>query len=250
MVEPLKYLLDTYGYDYKSISEIIFGAKNCAVKLKNGNIGVCATLRIVLKLSQSEIEKPDFNNIKHRIFLTAYFNAMLNYKLKDTEDRSQQIEAKSQKLDFIKDIDILDFINISSYKKMVMIGNFRPIVKKLGSKASKIAIFDYLSDFPNIIPQEQQKEYLQKSDAVILTATSIFNNTFLSITESSPKNCDIFVLGPSALVNNELFRYKNIKAIFGTLFPNKQSEVLEVIKNGGGTRDYNTLSVKVALIKN
>ena len=230
--EPIEYFLGKYGFDYKSISEVVVGARNCAVMLKNGNIGVCATLNINIKLSPKEIEEPDLKNIEHRIFLTAYFNALLNY------NNFPKIRT-----------DILDFIDISSYKNPVMIGNFKPIVKKLQERAIKVDIFDYLSNSENIIPQERQKDFLQKTDAVILTATSIFNNTFLPITEATSAGCEIFVLGPSSLVHSDIFRYKNIKAVFGTLFLNNDKKVLEVIRNGGGTRAYKVFSEKVVIKK-
>ena len=230
MLEPLQYLYKTYGFDKKNISNIIVGQKNCAVKLHNGNIGVCATLKMNIKIDFSEIKEPNFQDNNERIFLAAYYNALLNYN-------------KFPKSNF----DIVDFIDFKRYKNLVMIGNFRPIAEKFQKKAIKVDIFDYLSCSENIIEQKEQKKYLQKSDAVILTATSIFNNTFLYITESSSNNCDIFILGPSSLVHTEMFKYKNIKAVFGTIFKNNDNQILEIVRNGGGTREYMKFAKKVVL---
>jgi len=220
-IEPIEKLFNKYKYNYSEINKIIIGKRYCAIKLKNGNIGVCATLKKVYDFDLEQLKNPDTNNYNHRIFIAAYYNAKLNYD--NYSDKNTNI---------IK--NILD----AKYKNIVMIGHFKPILQTLEDNNVKVALFDYLNNDPRVLPQNQQKEYLKKSDAVILSATSIYNNTFLDITENTSDKCDIFVLGPSSLMHPEIFDYKNIKASYGTIFKNNDNEILEMIHQGDGTRTF------------
>lgn len=226
-IEPLKKIFNKYKYNYSEIDQIIVGKRYCAIKLLNGNIGVCATLKKVYDFDLKELENPDVNNYNHRLFIAAYYNAKLNYE-----------KYSEKSTDIIKNI-----LNVK-YKNIVMIGHFKPILQILEDNNVKVALFDYLNKDARVLPQDQQKSYLKNAQAVILSATSIYNNTFLEITENTSDNCDIFVLGPSSLMHSEIFDYKNIKASFGTIFKNNDQEILEMIRQGDGTRTFMKYATK------
>lgn len=230
-VEPLEFLLKKYSFNKDKIKRLVIGERYTAVQLNNGNIGVCANLGATIDINSFN-KQLDVKQYSHRIILSAYFNALLNYSN-----------------NFSHAGDIFDIINFSSYRHAVMIGYFRPIVKKFNKEAINLAIFDFRENEKNIIPETQKKKYLQKADTVILTATSLSNNTFFQIIKSTNNNSDIYLLGPSSLLNNELFNY-NLKAIFGTVFPENHDRILEIIKAGKGTREFIKYGNKVCLTNN
>jgi uncharacterized protein (DUF4213/DUF364 family) len=229
MEEPLKYLFKQHGFDMNGIKEVIIGEKYLAVLLKNGNMGVCAILKNQVEDDFVKIEKPNLELISHRIFYTAWLNAVVNYKN-----------------DFSDQKDIFDLIHFSNYQKIVMIGYFKPVAEKLRNAEIEFSIFDLYKQDKEIVPLEMQREYVRGADAVILTATSIFNNTFRNIVcNTSPDACDIFVLGPSAVLSKDLMKYRNVKNVFGFIFPKDAENALNVIREGGGTRSFNKFGSKV-----
>ena len=120
MKDPLSHLYEKYGFDNKNIKEIIAGDIYFAVVLSNGQIGLAAALGRKLNKEKTNISTPDFSKIEHRIILTAYYNALLNYQNQ-----------------YNKEIDIFDELTFDHYKKIVMIGLCRPLHKKMFSTTGK-----------------------------------------------------------------------------------------------------------------
>jgi len=229
MIEPISYFYNKIGFDYSEIKRIVCGERYLALMLKNGQIGVCATFGEAFNVDENEFLSINLSNEKHRIVLNAYFNAKLNY----------------ENPDFII-ADMMDIIDFKKYKNIVMIGYFRPIVEKLSKYSIKPHIFD-LRDEKISISISKQKEYLIKSDATILTATSLFNNTFSEICEHS--SGDVFILGPSSLLSRYLFDFNKVKYIFGSVFNKYDDTVLDIIQNNLGTRYFLKIGEKVVLVK-
>jgi len=229
MEEPLKHLYQQYGFRRTDILKIVTGEKYLAVLLKNGRIGVCATLFNEIPENPAMISEPDLNDIGHRVFYTAYLNAKVNYQNSYTDQK-----------------DIFNVIDFQKYAKLVMIGYFKPLAEKLRNDNIPFTIFDLTKDEEEVLPIDKQRDFIRNADGIILTATSIFNNTFLEIIKTSVKEkCDIFVLGPSAILSEEMLKYQNVKHIFGFIFDEHDDKVLKIIESGDGTRKFNRFGAKV-----
>lgn len=228
--KPLKHFVEKYGVDVSNIKKIVCGRKYSALLLKNGNIGVCANLSTNVEVNIEDLRKIDLNKIEHRIILNAYFNANLNYLN-----------------NYKKESDIFEAIDFKHYKSIIMVGLFKPILKKFDDNNIKIQVFDLTKKSHKLIPIEKEMETIKKGDAIILSATTIFNNTFMDIVNNSGVNCDIFLLGPSSIMNKDLFEYRNIKKIFGSIFESYDERVLDIIKEGYGTKKFLPFGKKVSL---
>jgi len=233
MQEPIKHYYNKLGIKTSQIKEIICGKKYVAVQLNNGNIGVCSTLKGNVNTTIDELSNFNSTSISHRIVATAYYNALLNY------DR-----------EYKKQIDIFNEIDFNKFKNIVMIGFFGSLTDKFKKAAINLSIFDLKSDNDAIIDIKNQREYLASADVVILTSTSVFNNTFLDIVNSTINNCKIYTLGPSTILDADMFKYNNIHTIFGSIFTKNDMKLLEVIRNGGGTKDFMHLMKKVCFENN
>ena len=225
--EPLEFLLAKHNFEINAIGKIVTGEKYTAILLKNGNIGVSANLGTKVNTIIEKYKSLSIDNHAHRIVLNAYFNALLN---------------NSHEL--LNEGDIFDVIDFEAYKNIIMIGLFKPIVQKFEKTGIPIHIFDYRKENEALISMKNQQKFLKEADSVILTSTSIANNTFLEIVNSTKQNCDIFLLGPSSIITNEMFNYNNIKMIFGTCFSKYDERVLKIIDEDGGTRDFSKFASK------
>ncbi|MCK4357135.1 MAG: hypothetical protein KAW92_00045 [Candidatus Cloacimonetes bacterium] len=219
--DPLELLFKKYHFNLEKIEKLVTGVKYTAILFKNGNIGVCANLGYKINTEINNYSNLNLQDFSHRIVLNAYFNALLNYSNK-----------------FDKNGDIFEMINFRKYKNIVMIGLFKPIVKKFQENNIPISVFDYRKSDPLLASNSKQKKLLRKADSVILTSTSIFNMTFINIINKTNNDCDIFMLGPSSIMAQDLLQSKNIKMIFGATFKKFDNQVLEVIQNDGGTRKF------------
>lgn len=230
MQEPLEYFFEKYGIDIKNIKQIVCGEKYVAVVLKNGKLGVCATLDNYVHINIQDLRFPNLTNLQHRIVLNAYFNATFNYKNQ-----------------YNKTIDIFDKIEFKKYKKIVMIGFFQSLVKKFEAEEISLKIFDKAVQNDKLAHMSSQLDEIAKADALILSSTSVFNNTFMDLINTTNDNCNVYTLGPSTILNKDMFQYRNIKFLFGSIFEPDDVNTLKIIQQGGGTKQFLPFMNKVYL---
>lgn len=227
MKEPLSHFSAIYPFNFANIEKIVIGKIYCAVQLKNGRIGVCATL-----LDPPSYPLPDFcpdlTSTHHRIIYNAYLNAMVN------ADSVVDGEA-----------DIFDAVPFEKGKQNVMIGFFKPVVAHFDQAGIDVTVFDLAEEHKRVTNITAMPEYLAKAHCVILTATTIFNGTFLDILKHNVNHAPIYILGPSAILHDDMFLYPDIKGVFGMAIGDRDDNVLKVIENNGGTRDFNIFATKV-----
>jgi len=220
-VEPLEFLLSKYKFETDKIKNISTGLRYTSVLLKNGNIGVCANLGYKIDTDINNYLAIDLENFSHRIVLNSYFNALLNYSHSSNND-----------------VDIFQAIDFKKYKKIVMLGFIKPVVKQFHLFNIPISIFDFQKEDPELTSISEEIKLLNYADAVILTSTSIFNKSFLDSINATDNNCDIFMIGPSSIMALEILEYKNINMIFGSTFAKADDRVLKIISEGGGTKEF------------
>lgn len=228
MTEPLSHFSKIYPFDNHRINRLVIGEKYAGILLKNGQIGVCSTLRNDVDFDIISTPKIDLENINHRIIYNTYLNALLNYHN-----------------NYKADIDIFEALDFSQNDNIVMVGYFRPLVKKFNTANIPLKIFDLYEKDDIVQPASQQITALKDANTVILTSTSIFNNTFSDIIQYTHQNCHIYLLGPSSILHQHMLKYRNITNIFGAVFEKNDQRILETIKKGNGTRTFLPLGTKV-----
>ncbi|MBT3423032.1 MAG: hypothetical protein HN691_18320 [Bacteroidetes bacterium] len=227
MLEPIQHFYQKEGFQIDNIKNITIGQKYVAVEIMNGNIGVCATLNHSVK---TDFTKLDLTDNSYRIVLNAYYNALLNYN-NNYEDS----------------FDIFDKIDFHQAGNVVMVGYFKSLVQKFEEENISLSIFDLYDESDKIVAIEKQQEYIAKSDTLILSSTSIFNQTFFDLVNSTPPNCHVYLLGPSSLLHPDMFKFKNISVLFGSLFQNNKDKLIDIIKQGEGTPSFSKYMQKVYL---
>ncbi len=233
MDEPIKYFYSITGFDRAHIKDCVVGDKYTAILNKSGNIGVCATLDTKMNDKLLVEGDPDLNNPVHRIILNAYYNSILNYE-RDYND--------------VK--DIFDRIDFSKHRRIVMIGYFESLYDKFSQNRIPLEVFDIHKESHILSDISKMEESLMGAETIILTGTTIFNNTFNDIVRVTPEGCNIFLLGPSNILSEEMFRYPNIKVVFGSVFSPDDRRVLDKVARGDGTRGFLPYLQKVYIIKN
>ncbi len=217
MQDFLEYLYETYGYDHKFIRQIASGERYFAVELINGNIGVCATLG---EKYDDQIPGEIYPEVyRHRVLLTAYYNALLNYRVTEIHEN--------------KDITDLD---LKKYRHVVFVGKFDPVFEKLREQGISFEYIDLraIDDPDNQL--DNKEKVLSRADLLVISATAITNGSLNELIETSPYS-EKYILGPSSVLTPDLARW-GIKASFGVQFKPYDSRVLGVIAQNYGTRYF------------
>lgn len=230
--DPLVKFLNRQGYDNGNVETIITGSKYVAVMLKNGTIGLAANLHHLDHIQNDDILKIDVLSNVFRTFYTAYINATVNYP-----------GVVLPQLDFFSCIDF------NRYHSTVMIGFSEPLVNKFSQINITPYIFDLEKKHPLIIDQSKLPSFLQSCECLIITATTLVNNSFADVLCKTPTGCDIYMIGPSSPMDASVFFNYNIKAVFGMQFKLFDWELLDLIKNGCGTDMFKKIGRKAAIFK-
>ncbi|MFH0760494.1 MAG: DUF364 domain-containing protein [Bacteroidota bacterium] len=230
MTDPLIFLSGICPYDPGRILATVRGDAYFAVMLSDGKIGVCSTLNGKSGPDPLQISKIDLNQQDHRVFQLAYSNAMLNYSK-----------------EYPQSGDIFDLVEFRKDIPTVMIGYFPPLVQKFSKADLPLRIFDLHKINPDILPIEELPESVSNARQVIISSSSLVNQSFTDILSQSKSGSDLFLLGPSTPLNEGFKTTYHIRRLFGMVFEPYEFAVLDRIGQGLGTQSFSTFGEKVSL---
>lgn len=226
--DPLKHFYKKIGYSASQIKQFIIGEKYAIVELGNGACGVCGKNNEALSANISQ--QINFDNFHDRLLYNCYVNAKLNCNWLHLSPSS-----------------FVETLKVEEYKNIVMIGLFRPLLERYHKKKVYPAVFDMNKNEPGLTPMNKQNELLRNADLVIISATTIANNTFTGIINHCPPQSLKVLTGPSSILHHDMFCFLPNGVISGMVFaPNKQG-LIEVIKKGHGTKHFKKFGKKVDL---
>ena len=230
MQDPVSVLYQNFPYDAGKILATACGEAYVAIMLSNGQIGVCSTLANPVDTDPLLLVRPDLKRVDHRMLVTAYANAHVNY-----------IQAG------LGSGDIFDQIDFSTKKNTVMVGYFPPLVEKFRQDGLPLNAFDQHKNYPDLTPIEQLDEKLNLADCVIITASALVNSTLSEVFQKVRPDSETYLLGPSTPLFPLIRDQYKISRLFGMIFKPYDFEVLEIISQGMGTRSFSKKGKKVSL---
>lgn len=229
--DPLQVLFNECPPDLNLVKKIVPGELYVAVQLIDGNIGVSATLGSRFNADAGRLSAFDLSDQSHRIFLIAYYNAFFNPKIKVHQTG-----------------DIYDVVNFSGSSSVVMIGYFRPLVRKFDEAGIPLKIFDLKEDDERLMPISNLADHLGGAEQVILSSTSLVNRTFNDVINHVNMAANVYLLGPSTILHPLFRNYPVIKGLFGMYIPGDEERVLKVIAGNGGTPEFSAFTQKIVYL--
>ncbi len=154
-----------------------------------------------------------------RSMALALVNAM-NYEdaLKLPEDKDNTI--------------LFEEFNLQPNTNVAMVGYFGPLVKRLKEKKVPLEILDVSRGLGN--RQDFYKKLSKWADVLLLTSTSILNNTTEEILSHLHKKVRTALLGPSTPMVAGAFAHLPVHMLAGTV-PIEKDNILKAIRHGMGT---------------
>jgi len=169
-----------------------------------------------------------------RSMALALVNA-LNYEdaLKLPEDKNNTI--------------LLEKFNIQPDTNVAMVGYFGPLVDRFKEKDIPLEILDASRGLGSM--QDFYNQLGNWADVLLLTSTSILNNTAEEILAKTLENVKTAMLGPSTPMVAKAFEHLPVHMLAGTV-PIEKDKILRAIRHGMGTPVLHKFSRKSYLALN
>ena len=137
---------------------------------------------------------------------------------------------------------LLDRFNIVSGARVAMVGYFPPLVRLLEDKMVSLTIVDDAKGIGDKYVFYQQLHGW--ADVLLITATTIINNTTESILAHAGPDLQTILLGPSTPMVPNAFDHLPIHMLAGTAITDRE-QALKIIRHGGGTQALKPVSRKI-----
>ena len=216
-----------------NIEVLCLGLGYTAVTLSDGGIGLsythfedkksCMLLNKHIDYEQQPatqlLEKIKSDHPVERSMALALVNA-LNHKdaLEYPEDRKNQI--------------MFDQFNIGAGTRVAMVGFIGPLVDVLKQKNARVEVMDASRGMGEKLDFYAKLEVW--ADVLLLTSTSILNNTTEEILQNASQKVKTIMLGPSTPMVAAVFEHLPVHMLAGTV-PIDKANILKAIRHGMGT---------------
>ncbi len=145
--------------------------------------------------------------------------------------------------------DFLEFLKVGPNDRVGMVGFFPPLIQPIRRRCGELLIFERE---PNkgkgLLGPEDIRSHIPDCSIVILTATTLINQTFDRITRHIGGAREVVLVGPSTPLLPDIFEKTPITYLAGIqMIDGKKS--LQIVSEGGGTpRLMNSGSVKKIVV--
>jgi uncharacterized protein (DUF4213/DUF364 family) len=136
----------------------------------------------------------------------------------------------------------MDSFGVGHETRVATVGLFRPLMRLFEDRG---AVVEVLDDFKGIGEKggfyRKLKEWAQ---VLLLTSTSILNNSTEEVLENLAPGAKVIMLGPSTPMVSEAFRHLPVHVLAGTV-PVDKEKVLKAVRHGEGAPVIHRSSLKV-----
>jgi uncharacterized protein (DUF4213/DUF364 family) len=136
---------------------------------------------------------------------------------------------------------VFEKLQVREGSRVAMVGFFGPLVKALDKRKALLEVIDDLRGIGN--RQSFYKKLAGWADALILTSTSILNNTTEEILGQVSAGVKTVLMGPSTPMVADAFTHLPVHILAGTV-PVEKEQVLKAVRHGLGTRYIQKYSKK------
>lgn len=233
----------------KKVEDLRIGLCYTAVLLSDGKLGLAYTFH-------SHKVPPCINSLEAGTIKGKKAIEVISYALSDNLLESTVGVATinaiaNQHIENAIEGDILDVINLKSSDMVGMVGLFGPLIDPLKKLAKNLYIFEEkdITNFPDVYPPEKASTILPVCDVIIISATTLINRTIESLLNLSKDARETIILGATTPFLPKVFAKRGVTMLSGIKVLDEK-EVLRIISEGGGMRDFkNTIKKLNVMLK-
>ena len=222
------------------IEDVRIGVLYTGVKISGGYGGVAYTfLEDIFSNLHSKL-CPRVNESLSGMQLSEAMRLSLSWNFLDAAVGVASLNAASQyvieKRNYrLSDVDVVDLIEKGD--RVVMIGDFKPILPKIRRKTDNLIIVEKSPSLTggNALPYFAVEEVMPEADVAIVTGTTLVNKSIDRLLELGSSARHFALLGPTASIVPDIFFEKGGTAMMGVKI-NDVDKMLRVVSEAGGTR--------------
>lgn len=190
-----------------------------------------------------DLEHP---NILRRTLGIATLNALSTMYWKENPPKDYKLEVG---------IDAFDEVKIPENGKTVVVGALAPILKKLIKADADFKVLEMDTrtlkekELEHYASPKMASKYIPEADLVIITGTTLLNDTLPELLNYRKKDAQIIVTGPTASMIPEEFFRRGV-TVLGGIIVTDPDKVLDIISEGGSGYHFFGKSAERLIIRN
>jgi hypothetical protein len=141
----------------------------------------------------------------------------------------------------------MDMLGLRSGDRVGMVGYFEPLVARIESQGASLTIFERSRGWTaGVQPAERAVEVLPSCTVALITSTTLITGTLDELIRAAARCREVALLGPSTPLIPEAFTGTGVTWLSGIVITDPR-ELLRVVSEGGGTREFSPYARKVNL---
>jgi len=233
-----------------TVERVVLGLFFTGVKLSNGHGGICFTpvksIPEAVCCPSSAKAMPDSGRMKGEK-VTSFLDAMpAGNPLRKTigiamlNALSSAYWATQPKVGYEirTGVDVLENIDLSEGPNVAVVGALIPFVKVLKKRRRPFSILELdprtlkQDEMPYYVPPEKATEKLPLADLLVITGTTLINDTLAGLLQLRKPGARVIVVGPTASMLPDAFFERGV-SVLGGITVTDPDRVLDVISEGG-----------------
>jgi|WetSurMetagenome_2_1015567.scaffolds.fasta_scaffold314772_2 uncharacterized protein len=143
--------------------------------------------------------------------------------------------------------DILGALALRPADRVGMVGCFEPLIASLQAQVSSLTVFERSGDrAADVQPAERALDLLPTCSVALITSTALLTDTVDTLLDAAAGCREVALLGPSTPLLPEVFVGTPTTWLSGIRIT-RSADVLRVVSEGGGTRNFSPYVQKVNL---
>ncbi len=257
-------------YSKIKIEKVVVGAFFTAVRLSTGHVGIAHT-EIDSAESCTKKHQRNFGNFSPGKIMGNTISDFFEY-IKNIEAINKvnilnsvnlavlnAISAKTiaeGSYHIIEDKDPIDLVNLNGKKTICLVGGFQSYINKISSTNNKLYVLE-LNE--NALEGDQKKYYqpaseakniFAQSDIIIITGSTLANNTLDELLTFIPESAEAILVGPSSSFIPDVLFSHNIKLIGSTKIIDSEKMFTIVSEGGSGYHLFQCCAKKICILSN
>ena len=233
-----------------TVERAVFGLFFSGVKLSTGQGGLCFTpvkeMPEAVCCPSSAKAMPLSGRLKGRpvteylddIFCGNILRRTLGIAALNALSLAVQEQDTNPGYELLSGVDAFDELDVTRYKKTVVVGALVPMLKKLIAANADFHVLEQdprtlkERELPYYAPANQAYRYVPEADLLVITGVTILNDTLPGLLAMAKPGAEILVTGPTASMVPEPFFQKGV-TMLGGIQVTKPDELLDIISEGG-----------------
>ncbi len=160
-----------------------------------------------------------------------------------------------QRFDLAEDVDAFDAAEVQPHETAVIVGAFGPFLRKLGRMGASYFVLEQdpstlkPHELPFFRPAELAPEVVPRADVLIITGTTLVNDTLGDLIALARPSTRIAVVGPTATLLPDAFFDRGCHLLGGVRVTHPDAFLDIIAEGGSGYHFFGRSTVKVTMLR-